>query len=156
MLSEEEYSDKMIEAFIGKPEKILWYQNAFTKYSVNGIDVMRWHWSWWGFGAGPAFLLYRKQYIPALILFILSITLGKILMGTLLLMILSGGYATYFIYKGYKTKLAEIETNIKDKQKRIETMQAVGGYHSWVIWVYLIYTTLLFVYIVATMLKMNF
>lgn len=155
MFNDAEYSNKMIEAFIDKPDKTLWYQNAFAQYNVNGIDVMKWHWSWWGFGAGAAFLLYRKQYLAALGLFILSMTIGMIPFVTLILMILSGGYSTYFIYKGYKKKLAEVEANIEDIDKRIETMRAVGGYHSWVIWIYAILSALFFVYIFAMTMSLT-
>jgi len=135
---EEDYNKQMIEAFIAKPEKTLWYQNAFSKFNVNGVDNIRWHWSWWAFFGGAAFLLYRKQYIPALVLFIASLLLNAIPIVSLIFSILAGGYSTYFIYKGYKNKLSEIESNISNKEMRISTMQQIGGYHSWVAWVYIV------------------
>jgi len=138
------YEEKMIEAFIDKEDKTLWYQNAFSKYNINGIDVMKWHWNWWAFGGGFLYLLYRKQYIPSLILFILSITIGTIPFISVLLMILSGGYATFFVYKGYKTKKKEIEEHIEDEELRIQTMREVGGYHQWVVWVYIVFVLLVF------------
>lgn len=138
------YEERMLEAFVAKPEKVLWYKYSFMKYNLNGIDVLKWNWSWWAFFGGFLFLLYRKQYIPALILFIASITLGAIPFIGLVIMILSGGYSTYFIYKGYKAKRVEIESSVADEEKRIETMQAVGGYHQWVIWVYVAFITLSF------------
>jgi len=134
----EDYNKKMIEAFIAKPEKTFWYQNAFSKFNINGIDNMRWHWSWWAFFGGAAFLLYRKQYIPALILFIVSLLLSSIPIVPLIVAVLTGGYATYFVYKGYKSKLSEIEANISDEQIRVSTMRQIGGYHSWVAWVYIV------------------
>jgi len=143
-----EYEDAMIEAFINKPEKTFWYQNAFSKFNINGIDSMKWVWSWWAFFGGWAFLLYRKQYIPALVLFVISILASIIPFGGLILAILAGGFSTYFIYKGYKHKKAEIEASIEDKEKRVETMRAVGGYNQWVVWVYAIFEgILLFIYI---------
>ncbi|QOP44919.1 hypothetical protein [Sulfurimonas paralvinellae] len=157
-LSEKEYENAMIEAFIDKPEKTLWYQNAFSKFNVNGIDTMKWVWSWWAFFGGWAFLLYRKQYIPALVLFFVALFAGIIPFGGLIVAILAGGFSTYFVYKGYKHKKAEIEASIDDIQKRIETMRAVGGYNQWVIWVYAIFVALLFFYIfsiIATMGSMN-
>ena len=149
-MSEQEYENAMIEAFVNKPEKTIWYQMAFSKFNVNGIDTMKWVWSWWAFFGTWAFLLYRKQYIPALVLFIISVIGGIIPFGGLLIAILSGGFSTYFIYKGYKHKKAEIEAQITDRDKRIETMRAVGGYNQWVIWVYTIFVTLLFLYFFAT------
>ena len=59
-----QYSNKMIESFIAKPEKTLWYQNAFSKFNVNGVDAMKWHWSWWAFG-GRALDLFRLQRLQS-------------------------------------------------------------------------------------------
>jgi len=145
-MSEQEYENAMIEAFIDKPEKTLWYQNAFSKFNVNGIDSMKWVWSWWAFFGGWAFLLYRKQYMPALVLFIVSVIGGFIPFGGLVIAILAGGFSTYFVYKGYKHKKAEIEAQITDIDKRIETMRAVGGYNQWVVWVYAVFVTLFLLY----------
>jgi hypothetical protein len=158
-MQENDYENAMIEAFVNKPEKTLWYQNAFSKFNINGIDSMKWVWSWWAFFGGWAFLLYRKQYIPALILFVISLFAGIIPFGGLLVAVLAGGFSTYFIYKGYKHKKAEIEANIDDIDKRIETMRAVGGYNQWVVWVYAIFVTLMFLYIfsmvMASLTQMN-
>ena len=140
----DEYSNKMIEAFIDKPSETLWYQMSFSKFSTNGIDTMQWNWSWWAFGGGFLYLLYRKQYLASLVLFIASMFLGMIPFVSFGLMILSGGYASFFVYKGYKDKLTQIEANIDDEASRVETMRVVGGYHQWVIWVYAIFMALIF------------
>jgi small-conductance mechanosensitive channel len=132
----------MIEAFVDKPEKTLWYQMAFSKFNYNGIETMKWHWSWWAFFGGFFFLLYRKQYMPALILFIASIVLSMIPFGGLLVMILSGGFSTYFVYKGYRQKKLEIEVTIDDEAERFATMRYVGGYNQWVVWVYIVFTAI--------------
>ncbi|MEA2111786.1 MAG: DUF2628 domain-containing protein [Campylobacterota bacterium] len=134
-----DYENKMIEAFIDKPEKTFWYQNAFSKYSYNGVDAMQWHWSWWAFGGGFLFLLYRKQYMASLLLFIVSVMFSFLPFAGLVIMILSGGYGTFFVYKGYKKRKAEIEMTIESEEKRLETMRYVGGYHQWVVWVYMIF-----------------
>ncbi len=146
-MSEQEYEKAMIEAFIDKPEKTFWYQNAFSKFNINGIDSMKWVWSWWAFFGTWAFLLYRKQYIPALVLFVVSVIGSFIPFGSLIIAILAGGFSTYFVYKGYKDKKAEIEAQITDINKRIETMRAVGGYNQWVIWVYSVFVILVLLYI---------
>jgi hypothetical protein len=142
--NKQKYYNKMIEAFVDKPEKTLWYQLSFSKFDTDDINNLQWKWSWWGFGTGFLFLLYRKQYIPALALFIVSTILGFLpyYIGTLGMMILSGGYSTYFIYRGFKEKLTEIETHISDEDERIKKMREVGGYHQWVIWAYIIFTTI--------------
>jgi len=154
-MQEAEYKDyynRMIEAFIDKPEKTLWYQNAFSKFNINGVDSMKWHWSWWAFGGGAGFLLYRKEYLAAFILFIGSFILGMIPFAGLLIMILSGGLSTFFIYKGFKRKLAEVEQNVKDIETRISTMREIGGYHTWVIWVYGILSALLLSFVGSMLL----
>ena len=152
-MSEQEYENAMIEAFINKPEKTLWYQLAFSKFNINGIDSMKWVWSWWAFFGTWAFLLYRKQYIPAVVLFFIGLFAGVIPFGGLLVAVLAGGFSTYFIYKGYKHKKAEIEANIDNIDARIETMRQVGGYNQWVIWVYVIFVGLILLYIFTMMLS---
>ena len=149
---DEEYYNKMIEAYIDKEEVTLWYQLSFSKFKSNGVDTMEWNWSWWAFGLGFIFLLYRKQYIPALILFFLSMSVGMIPFMSIVLMVLSGGYSTYFVYKGFKSKLLEIEANIEDNETRIKTMREMGGYNQWVIWLYVI-LMLLMAGIVLTMIS---
>ena len=150
--TQEKYNKEMIEAYVAKPEKTFWYQNAFSKFNINGVDSMKWNWSWWAFFGGAAFLLYRKQYIPALVLFIASIVLSFIPFVPLIISILAGGYSTYFVYKGYKGKLAEVEANISDNETRIETMKQVGGYHSWVVWVYLVFVALVIIGIISAVM----
>ena len=147
----QEYSNKMIEAFVAKPEKTFWYQNAFSLFNVNGVDAMKWKWSWWAFFGGFLFLLYRKQYIPALVVLGASIFLGWIPFVGLIIAILVGGYSTYFVYKGYKSKLTEVERSIpvEEEAKRVQTMQAIGGYHAWVVWIYVAFVGLIGFGIVA-------
>jgi len=139
----QEYHDKMIEAFIDKPSETLWYQNSFKKFTINGVDKLQWNWSWWAFGGGFLYLLYRKQYLPAIILFFASFMLSIIPFVSLILMVLSGGYASYFVYKGYKTKLQEIESAIDDEETRLTTMREIGGYNQWVVWVYSIFVLII-------------
>lgn len=124
-----------IEAFIDKPEVTTWYVNAFKRFNINGVDVLRWHWSWWAFFGSYFFLLYRKAYLPALFVFIGHMVLFPIPFANITLAILTGGYATYGVYKTYKEKRLEVEALVKDESKRIETLRLVGGYNEWVLWV---------------------
>lgn len=130
-----EYDYKMIEAYIDKPEVTDWYVDTFKRFNINGIDVMKWKWSWWAFFGSVFYLLYRKSYLAAGILFILTLATGFIPFGGLILWVLTGGYAPYFVYKTYKEKRLEVEAQIQDEEKRIETMRLVGGYNDWAIWV---------------------
>jgi len=152
----QDYNHKMVEAFIAKPEKTLWYEMSFSKFSVNGVDAMKWNWSWWGFAGGFLFLLYRKQYLAAAVVFFASMTIGMVPFMGLIIAILVGGYGTFFIYKGYKKKLFEIENKIEDEALRVETMAEVGGYHQWVVWLYIIFVTLIFFGIFSAMMIPSF
>ncbi len=131
----EDYDYRMIEAYIDKPEVTQWYVHAFKKYNINGVDAIKWNWSWWAFFGSVFYLLYRKAYLAAVVLFILTLVIGIIPFGGLILWVLTGGYAPYFVYKNYKEKKAEAEAVIEDEEKRIETMRLVGGYNEWAIWV---------------------
>jgi hypothetical protein len=129
----------MLEAFVGKPEspeKGLWYANAFAKYEINGVDVIKWNWSWWAFFGGIWFLLYRKAYAAAGGLLLISIVASIIPYSGIIISILAGGFSTYFVYKVYKTKKREIEARYMDDEQRIEMMKVVGGYNAWVAWVF--------------------
>lgn len=130
-----DYENQMLEAFVQNPEKIEWYNNAFSKFNVNGVDKMAWVWSWWAFFGTFWFLLYRKAYLPALVLFIINILAAAVPLLGLIVWILTGGFASYFVYKTYKQKKNEIETKIVDFKKRIETMNELGGSNEWVVWV---------------------
>ncbi len=131
----DEYDYKMIEAYIDKPEVTDWYVNAFKNYNINGIDVMKWKWSWWAFFGSVFYLLYRKSYLAAGVLFLLTLVTGMIPFGGLIVWILTGGYAPYFVYKTYREKRLEVEATIQDEDKRLETMRLVGGTNDWAIWV---------------------
>lgn len=129
-----EYDDRMIEAFVDKAEVTTWYKNAFEKFEINGVEKLTWVWSWWAFFGGIFYLLYRKAYLAAGGLLVLTIITSFIPFGGIALWIATGGLAPYFVYKVYREKRREIESSIQDEEKRIETMRAVGGFHSWVVW----------------------
>jgi len=150
----QEYEDKMIESYIDKPSETLWYQMSFKKFNINGVDRMQWNWSWWAFGGGFLYLLYRKQYLASFALFFGSFMLSIIPFMSIVIMILSGGYGSYFVYKGYRKKLFEIESVIDDEATRLETMREVGGTHEWVIWVYAIFMILIFMALGAIMMPL--
>ena len=130
----DDYENKMIEAFVDKPEVTAWYINAFKHCDSNGVEKISWVWSWWAFFGGIFYLLYRKAYVSALVLFAITILSSAIPLGGLAVLIATGGLAPYFVYKIYRSKKDEIEATIDDEQKRIETMRTLGGYNNWAIW----------------------
>ena len=155
----ESYENKMLAAYIGKPDKVLWYQNAFSSYNLNGMDKFTLNWSWWAFFGGWIFLLYRKAYLAALVFFVLelpsllyfysssdySIVLYSVLW--LAPAIASGGTGAFLVYTNYKKAKSRIEERIKDNQTRYETMKEIGGVHYFALWLiiplYLIFTTVI-------------
>jgi len=141
------YDEQMIEAYINTPKKNTWYQNAFQKYNVNGVDKLAWHWSWWAFFGGFFFLLYRKAYIAALGLFVASIIISPIPILSFILWIASGGFSVYFIYLKYQQKKKETEASCQTEEECIQAIKNVGGVNKWVIWVAAILNTIVLVYI---------
>lgn len=136
----QQYEDDMLQAFIQKSDKVAYYQNALKKMTVTGQVNFRWHWSWWAFIGTWLFLLYRKAYLPALISFAIALIIP---FAWILFMIVMGGIAPYFVIKRYTTLKNEIELRYNDSQKRIEAMQEVGGFHTWVVWVAVILNLLI-------------
>jgi len=128
-----DYDYQMIEAYIDKPDVTIWYVNAFKHFNINGIDAIKWNWSWWAFFGNVFYLLYRKAYLPAGILFALNMMVGFIPFGGLILWILAGGYSPFLVYKNYKQKKLEVERVVEDETKRLETMQLLGGTNEWAI-----------------------
>lgn len=150
-----DYEDKMLKAFVQKPAEPsieFWYKNAFSKFNVGGIDTLKWHWSWWAFFGGFLFLLYRKAYVPALALFVLQMVVVVIPVAPLILWILTGGFSTYFVYKTYQGTKNKIELMHSDENKRVELMYQLGGYNTWVLWVYGIFMSLVLLGLVAAVL----
>jgi len=143
------YEESMLKAFINKPEKYDWYKKSFSKFDINGVPNMKWNWSWWSFFGVSSFLLYRKAYLAALIVFIVTVVTAPIPFIGLIIAILVGGYGTYFIYKRYLKKKLEIESNITDKNERILAMEKIGGYNQWVIWVHYGFVILTIIGIIA-------
>ena len=110
----DDYDYRMIEAFVDKEEATLWYVNAFKKFNVNGIDSLKWNWSWWAFFGNIFYLLYRKSYLAAFILFILTFVAVVVPFGSLILWVLSGGFAPYVVYKTYQAKKKRINATRYD------------------------------------------
>ena len=123
---------KLLEAYIQKPEKMSYYQRGLEKMQQAGIFGFRWHWSWWAFFFGWAFLLYRKAYIPALVAFIVTMFLNFIPFGFLVAMIGLGGVSSYFVLKRFN----DLKNSVKGTEdEQVKAMYSFGGYHTWVIWV---------------------
>lgn len=130
MLVEQKLYEKeeVLEAYLGTPDKYQWYKNAFSKYEVNGIEKIAWNWSWYSFFFSYVYLVYRKCYVEAILLWIfqtiVACTLG---IAGIVIMILCGGFLPYLVYKKYKKTAIEVEKIHGDYEKKLETMKELGG-----------------------------
>ncbi|SFC16719.1 Protein of unknown function [Marinospirillum celere] len=139
---------RLLEAYIQKPEKMSFYQKGLEKMQQAGVFGFRWHWSWWAFFFGWAFLLYRKAYLPALGAFFFVAVLSIIPFGFLIGMIVVGGSASYFILKRFN----DLKNTLKGtEEERVKAMYAFGGFHTWVIWAAAIFYTLTFITAVVSL-----
>lgn len=139
----DQYEQAMLEAFVQKPSKITYYQNALKKMMVTGSPNLQWHWSWWGFFGGWVFLLYRKAYLAALVTFLITSAISFIPFGTIVSMIVLGGIAPFFIIKRYAMLKQQIENRYETEEERLSAMTKIGGFHNWVAWVAGIFYALL-------------
>lgn len=123
---------RLLEAYIQKPEKMSFYQKGMDKMQQAGVFGFRWHWSWWAFFFGWAFLLYRKAYLPALGAFFFAFILSFIpLFGILIAMIILGGSSSYFILKRFH----DLKSTLRgSEEEKIKALYSFGGFHTWVIW----------------------
>lgn len=132
------YEEKIFEAYIGTPKKYAWYRNAFEYFEKRGRKLS-WYWNTWAMLGGFWYFLYRRQLKMALIILFVTLILGVLLplpfflYALVLMAVLMGGFGTWFVYKQYLEKHDEIETVVKEDEKRIMAMQQVGGISPWAI-----------------------
>ncbi|MDR1451559.1 MAG: DUF2628 domain-containing protein [Helicobacteraceae bacterium] len=69
------YDDKMLAAFVKKPAKTPFYRDLYERATSPGAPTLCWKWSWWAFFGGALFLLYRKTYLAALIVWAANLVL---------------------------------------------------------------------------------
>lgn len=121
-------NEKALEAYIGTPEKYYWYKVAFSKYDLNGIEKFSWVWSWYSFFFGPLYLLYRKCYVEALVVWIGMAIISSIngFLGFLVSIAL-GGTLPYLIFKRYKKTIEKVESVEDDFDKQLGLLSSLGG-----------------------------
>jgi hypothetical protein len=128
----DEKNAELIAAFIGDDD--IFYQKAFAKYSVNGVDRFAFAWSWSGVLAAFINLFHRKLYLLGFFSFIIS--LGGTILFSFSEIILYSFIAIYwaasaifnpfFVYRRYRSLLSKIgSTSTIDKKK--ESLAELGG-----------------------------
>ena len=129
----DDYENKMIQAFIGKPDKVAYYSDAFKKFESHGFQ---WNWSWWGFFGSIFFLLYRKVYLVFGIMLLLIFANVVVSLGydpkiyqvvNFVFSITLGGISPFLIFLRYKKRKSEIESKTSDLKERLGLMKEAGG-----------------------------
>lgn len=129
----------LLESHIQKPEKVFVYKPNVEANIVNNEVVFKPTWSWWAFFGGWAFFLYRKMYLMAAVFFLMGFVVAMIPLGNILLSIVSGVSGFYFYTKKFKEDLQIAQYEQRPIEEVKQTMHYLGGYHSWVVVVAVIY-----------------
>jgi len=120
--------EEVLEAYLGTPDKYDWYKHAFDKYEINGVEKFAWNWSWYSFLFGYVYLVYRKCYIEAILLWVAQMIIAGLFGITgIVIMILCGGLLPYLVYKRYKKIALEVENIDGNYIKKLETIKELGG-----------------------------
>ena len=87
------------------------------------------NWSWSGFLFGFLFLIHRKAYKDAGIVFLVTAVLSIIIpvYGTLISCVATGVLSLYLLYRRYRSVEANIEASIQERDKRIQSFGEMGG-----------------------------
>jgi len=124
--SVDDYEANMLNAFIQKDDKLLYYLNNYKKLIQDGEFKYKFSWSWSGFFFTWLLLLYRKSYIYAIIGFFLFYMFDSFAL-TIILMLMMGSFSNFLILKKYHDKKVELENSIEDEEDRIIAMHNYGG-----------------------------
>lgn len=117
----------ILEAYIGTPDKFEWYKKVFESYDVNGIEKFSFNWSWWGFFFAPIYLVYRKCYLEALVVWIIQLFFVPTGVLGLAFTVALGVITPWLIYKRYRRTLDKVEFSDNDKATKIDTIRKLGG-----------------------------
>ncbi|MGL5950107.1 MAG: DUF2628 domain-containing protein [Cetobacterium sp.] len=121
-------NEECLKSYIATPDKFDWYKKTFSKYEVNGVEKFEWSWSWWAFWGGFIYLLYRKCYLEAFILAVITIVIDSISpLSGLVFSIVTGGVLPYLVYKKYKNTISKIEQTETRFDKQIGMIKSLGG-----------------------------
>lgn len=116
-----------LEIYLHTPQKVEIYAKVTEKFFKLGKGeklAFTPTWSWWGFGGGFLFFMYRKCYLASLIWFV-AMLFASILTAPFCAMI-----AKYSIISRFATILS---TN------NDEFLHAQGGVNKFAIWIYVIF-----------------
>lgn len=120
-----EVSEKDFIDFIGPNADI--YLQKFRKFDISGVEQFSVTWHWPAFFFSFFWMLYRKLYLLALLVFLLS----YIPVANLILMIAYGLTGNFLYYKHAKKKILELKTR-QSLTGLPESLRQIGGVNGWV------------------------
>ncbi len=144
--------DEILRAHLQKDEKVDIYKPRVLANIVNGVVNFRATWSWWAFFASWGFFLYRKMYLQAAIFFIASMLLQGL---GLIVMIVSGVSAFYFYTKKLEKDLQIAGYGQREFPQVLDSLKSLGGFHSWVVWVAIIFNAIFLILILVGFLGLS-
>ena len=115
------FDNEILEAFI--QNNVDYFKTQFEKIE-NGNKIT---WNWWGFFLPTIYLLYRRVYVLGLLIFLIGIFTIKIPFAGIVLGIVVGMFANYWIYQDYKKSLIKAQKRTKDKEEIINIIEKEGG-----------------------------
>jgi len=113
--------DRLLEAFIQK--NVDYFKAQFEKIE-NGKKIT---WNWWGFFLPTIYMLYRRVYFVGLVILFFGIFTIKIPFLGIILGIIVGMFANYWIYKDYKKSLFKAKNIAQNEEEMIEILKQEGG-----------------------------
>ncbi|WP_162473647.1 DUF2628 domain-containing protein [Serratia microhaemolytica] len=129
----------LLEAHLQKPEKVQIFKDAYTKFNINNQFKFAFSWSWWAFFGGAVYFLYRKMYSMALVIAAAQIATAFLVSSNGLkfaFLVMCGLFAKYCYIAKFRKDLLLAKYGESSLSKVKETLAALGGYHTWAIWVY--------------------
>lgn len=124
----------MLKEFIRNSNKENYFNDAAKKMIVDDSLQARFKWSWWAFFFTISYLLYRKLYVPAIVIFAVNITFTALFIlsesSVMLLlnafitygtMVMLGSFAPYLVIRRYYFLVK------KEGVKSPEVMASKGG-----------------------------
>lgn len=140
-------TDEEFAAFIGKNADR--YLLKFKKFNIGGIDSFSLTWHWPAFFAGFFWMLYRKMYLWALVVFAIEIFIPYV--GFLTVIVL-GVCGNYIYYAHAKKKILELRS-IHPTEDISAALSRIGGVNKWVWVVAIIFWSMIIGAIIAFVLS---
>lgn len=143
LVDDDEDLRKLLEAHLGKPQKVELFYNIIKNKTVDG-KFKKSAFSWWGFLGGAFYFFYRKIYLYAFIIIgagilseIFSIGSSAIngAIGIACAMSAIPSYVQKFFKDAIKSGYGDDSiANVEDKMKKF------GGYNNWAIYLCIVLT----------------